>query len=54
MTQPSEARTGRGRFKIYLGAAPGMGKSYRMLDEGLPSTSTWSPARHPDGADAHP
>ncbi len=25
----------RGRFKVYLGAAPGVGKTYRMLDEGL-------------------
>ncbi|MDH6137970.1 K+-sensing histidine kinase KdpD [Kitasatospora sp. MAA4] len=25
----------RGRLKVYLGAAPGVGKTYRMLDEGL-------------------
>jgi two-component system, OmpR family, sensor histidine kinase KdpD len=25
----------RGRLRVYLGAAPGVGKSYRMLDEGL-------------------
>ena len=24
----------RGRLKVYLGAAPGVGKTYRMLDEG--------------------
>jgi K+-sensing histidine kinase KdpD len=23
----------RGRLKVYLGAAPGVGKTYRMLDE---------------------
>jgi two-component system sensor histidine kinase KdpD len=23
-----------GRLKVYLGAAPGVGKTYRMLDEG--------------------
>ncbi|MGW1544814.1 ATP-binding protein [Streptomyces sp. NPDC002309] len=28
----NEAR--RGRLKVYLGAAPGVGKTYRMLDEG--------------------
>ncbi|SDO53203.1 ATP-binding protein [Actinacidiphila guanduensis] len=27
-------RTRRGRLKVYLGAAPGVGKTYRMLDEG--------------------
>ncbi|WP_317621041.1 universal stress protein [Streptomyces sp. CBMA123] len=25
---------GRGRFKVYLGAAPGVGKTFRMLEEG--------------------
>ncbi len=24
----------RGRLRVYLGAAPGVGKTYRMLDEG--------------------
>ena len=28
------ARTGRGRFKIFLGMAAGVGKTYRMLQEG--------------------
>ncbi|MDH6142614.1 universal stress protein [Kitasatospora acidiphila] len=31
----SGIRPGRGRYKIYLGAAPGVGKTYRMLDEGV-------------------
>ena len=31
-TTPHTAR--RGRLKVYLGAAPGVGKTYRMLDEG--------------------
>lgn len=30
----SETATGRGRLRIYLGMAPGVGKTYRMLDEG--------------------
>src|SRR5471032_1594883 len=25
---------GRGKFRIYLGAAPGVGKTFAMLDEG--------------------
>jgi two-component system, OmpR family, sensor histidine kinase KdpD len=29
-----EAPDGRGRLRIYLGMAPGVGKTYRMLDEG--------------------
>ena len=29
-----EAITGRGRLRIYLGMAPGVGKTYRMLEEG--------------------
>ncbi|MFE4972672.1 universal stress protein [Kitasatospora sp. NPDC056651] len=28
-------RLGRGRLKVYLGAAPGVGKTFRMLEEGL-------------------
>ncbi|MDH6117732.1 K+-sensing histidine kinase KdpD [Kitasatospora sp. GAS204A] len=35
--QPAQAapvRTGRGRLKVYLGAAPGVGKTFRMLEEG--------------------
>ncbi|MDH6574748.1 K+-sensing histidine kinase KdpD [Kitasatospora sp. MAP5-34] len=35
MTQQTGVPTGRGRLKVYLGAAPGVGKTYRMLDEGL-------------------
>jgi len=34
---------GRGRLKIFLGAAPGVGKTYEMLSEGA--------ARHRDGID---
>lgn len=30
--QREEARAGRGRLKIYLGAAPGVGKTYTMLE----------------------
>jgi two-component system sensor histidine kinase KdpD len=37
------AQEGRGRLKIFLGAAPGVGKTYEMLSEGA--------ARKRDGAD---
>ena len=37
------AREGRGRLKIFLGAAPGVGKTYEMLMEGR--------ARRADGVD---
>ena len=37
------AREGRGRLKIFLGAAPGVGKTYEMLSEGR--------ARRRDGVD---
>src|SRR6476469_1888605 len=30
----AEAGTGRGRLRVYLGMAPGVGKAYRMLEEG--------------------
>ena len=30
----SEASAGRGRLRLYLGMAPGVGKTYRMLEEG--------------------
>jgi two-component system sensor histidine kinase KdpD len=30
----AEADSGRGRLRIYLGMAPGVGKTYRMLEEG--------------------
>jgi two-component system sensor histidine kinase KdpD len=30
----AESQSGRGRLRIYLGMAPGVGKTYRMLDEG--------------------
>jgi two-component system sensor histidine kinase KdpD len=30
----SETPTGRGRLRVYLGMAPGVGKTYRMLEEG--------------------
>ena len=30
------ARTGRGHYKIFLGMAAGVGKTYRMLQEGAP------------------
>src|SRR4051812_35511189 len=29
-----EAADGRGRLRIYLGMAPGVGKTFRMLEEG--------------------
>jgi two-component system sensor histidine kinase KdpD len=29
-----ETATGRGRLRVYLGMAPGVGKTYRMLEEG--------------------
>lgn len=35
MTEQSGTAAGRGRLKVFLGAAPGVGKTYRMLDEGL-------------------
>jgi two-component system sensor histidine kinase KdpD len=31
---PAEDAHGRGRLRVYLGMAPGVGKTYRMLDEG--------------------
>ncbi|GAA0456075.1 hypothetical protein GCM10009095_24670 [Sphingomonas molluscorum] len=37
------AQEGRGRLKIFLGAAPGVGKTYEMLSEGA--------ARRRDGVD---
>ncbi|MCE3590412.1 sensor histidine kinase KdpD, partial [Escherichia coli] len=37
------AQEGRGRHKIFLGAAPGVGKTYEMLSEGA--------ARRRDGVD---
>jgi two-component system sensor histidine kinase KdpD len=30
----SDATSGRGRLRVYLGMAPGVGKTYRMLEEG--------------------
>jgi two-component system, OmpR family, sensor histidine kinase KdpD len=30
----SETATGRGRLRVYLGMAPGVGKTFRMLEEG--------------------
>nr|WSW65830.1 DUF4118 domain-containing protein [Streptomyces sp. NBC_00995] len=30
----TESKAGRGKLKVFLGAAPGVGKTYRMLDEG--------------------
>ena len=30
----ARAATGRGRLRVYLGMAPGVGKTYRMLEEG--------------------
>jgi len=32
--QKEEARQKRGRLKVFLGMAPGVGKTYRMLEEG--------------------
>ena len=37
------AQEGRGRFKVFLGAAPGVGKTFEMLSEGA--------ARRRDGVD---
>ncbi len=37
------AREGRGQLKIFLGAAPGVGKTFEMLSEGA--------ARRRDGMD---
>ena len=34
MAQPEGRGTRRGVLRVYLGAAPGVGKTYRMLDEG--------------------
>jgi two-component system sensor histidine kinase KdpD len=31
---PASGATGRGRLRVYLGMAPGVGKTYRMLEEG--------------------
>jgi two-component system sensor histidine kinase KdpD len=31
---PASATTGRGRLRVYIGMAPGVGKTYRMLEEG--------------------
>ena len=33
-SQPDEGRAERGRLRLYLGMAPGVGKTYRMLEEG--------------------
>ena len=30
----ADGQGGRGRLRIYLGMAPGVGKTYRMLEEG--------------------
>lgn len=35
MVEQKATRAGPGRLKVYLGAAPGVGKTYRMLDEAL-------------------
>ncbi len=34
MTEATEQTARRGALRVYLGAAPGVGKTYRMLDEG--------------------
>ena len=34
MSQPRTPSTARGRLRVYLGAAPGVGKTYKMLEEG--------------------
>ena len=33
-TRGTEPHAGRGRLRVYLGMAPGVGKTYRMLEEG--------------------
>ncbi len=33
-TEPSRPHGGRGSLRVYLGMAPGVGKTYRMLEEG--------------------
>ncbi len=44
---PQAAREGRGRLKVFLGAAPGVGKTWAMLDdahrEAAEGPSTWWP-----------
>lgn len=40
---PEQTQRRRGRFKVFLGAAPGVGKTYEMLLSGR--------ARHADGVD---
>jgi two-component system sensor histidine kinase KdpD len=34
MTEPRPPATARGALRVYLGAAPGVGKTYKMLEEG--------------------
>ena len=34
LKQASQENPGRGRLKIFLGAAPGVGKTYEMLSQG--------------------
>ena len=34
MTEPRLRATTRGALRVYLGAAPGVGKTYKMLEEG--------------------
>ena len=34
LSPEEHATTGRGELRIYLGAAPGVGKTYAMLNEG--------------------
>ena len=36
--QAEEAKKARGKLKIFFGAAPGVGKTYEMLSEGLALT----------------
>ena len=35
--------SGRGHLKVFLGMAAGVGKTYRMLQEGLAELEAWTP-----------
>ena len=43
-----------GRLKIFLGAAPGVGKTYEMLQEAASQSEGWRRCRRRRGRDARP
>ena len=45
---------GRGRLKVFLGAAPGVGKTYEMLSQGASAPARRRRCRHRRGRDAWP